>query len=87
MVDKLSLTKKLAALDISSAEASAPQRSRLPVMPFATLLPSIGSLNSLYEQIDFFNSRLEQLMGAEGDNSKEISMLQQVLVWLKMGSE
>ena len=86
MVDKLSRTKELVVTDFAAKQQiSAPQRSRLPIIPFAPLLPAMGSVASLYEHADFIESKLEQLLSREGDNSKEISMLQQVLAWLRMG--
>lgn len=82
MADKLSRTKELVAVDAYSVEALSPQKSKLPVMPFSTLLPQMGSLTSLYNHVDDLSKRIEEV---EGDNSKELSMLQQVMAWLKMG--
>ncbi len=79
---KLSRTKELAAIDTVSIEALSPQKSRLSVMPFSTLLPQMGALTSLYEHAEKLSLRLEEI---EGQESKELSMLQQVVAWLKMG--
>lgn len=87
MSEKLSRTKELAIADLAVKESSAPQRSRLPAMPFAPLLPAMGNVTNLFEHLEFLENRLEQLLAAEGDNAKEISMLQQVLAWLRMGAE
>jgi hypothetical protein len=82
MADKLSRTKELVAIDGYKVETLSPQRSKLPIMPFATLLPPVGSITTLYNHADELAQKVEEL---EGDNSKEYSMLQQVMAWLKMG--
>lgn len=87
MADKLSRTKELVVVDVATPGGSSPQKSRLATMPFAPLLPTMGSVTTLFEHTDFLKNRLELLLTTDSDNSKEISMLQQVLVWLNMGVE
>lgn len=84
MAEKLSKTKELVAIDNYNVEATTPRKSKLPVIPFSTLLPDMGSILELHSHTDDILKRLEEL---EGDNSKEFSMLQQVTTWLKMGEE
>lgn len=75
------------------------RRSRLPVMPLAVLLPSIGELSNLSDLAPNFERRLQRLheekesaagSGRELDLARragEESMLNQVIQWLNSDGE
>lgn len=87
-------SKQLSSFPHSLSASSSPVRSRLPVMPLATLLPAQGEASRLSERVERFEERLSTLQeegpsASEEDayhRSNEESMLQQLVSWLRMGA-
>ena len=83
------MTKQLPVVKELKEQELSHFKSRLSIIPFSVLLKEHGDLNSLSGSLEFLEQRLEQLIDSETSQEsslKEISMLQQVISWIKMGS-
>ena len=83
------MTKQLPVVKELKEQELSHFKSRLSIIPFSVLLKEYGSINNLSASLEFLEQRLEQLIDTETseENSlKEISMLQQVISWIKMGN-
>ena len=83
------MTKQLPVIKELKEQELSHFKSRLSIIPFSVLLKEYGNINDLSSYLEFLEQRLEQLIDVEtsGENYlKEISMLQQVISWIKMGN-
>ena len=83
------MTKQLPVVKELKEEELSHFKSRLSIIPFSVLLKEHGNINELSSHLELLEQRLEQLLDVEtsSENSlKEISMLQQVISWIKMGN-
>ncbi len=83
------ITKQLPVVKSFEGQTLSHQKSRLSIIPFSVLLPELGSVNKLANHLEFLEQKLENLIEIESSDEdllKEISMLQQVISWIKMGS-
>lgn len=81
------------AVRMDVGEEAPPEKSRLSVIPFAVLLPTVGDLAELEQFRVFFEKRSQEIrsltLASTGEVSKELacegSMLNQVLQWFRLG--
>ena len=85
--------------EVQTSPNTSLRNPRLPVMPFAVLLPRAGDLTRLPGQLAALERRIAELQSDAGRYSgeeeaeqrrrrgAEESMLNQILQWLSMGSD